>query len=118
VKARSPWLVFTNIKVRGLASYEFSYNIFTSLSWDPTFKINEATVNATVNAALEVEYETNSVSNTINLVNVALSGELTLKTSPAAELHGNMNASITILNYAIAYSTGVHYDLSSKQIIN
>jgi hypothetical protein len=118
LSAQSPWLEFTGIKVRGFASMNFGYNAYASIVWEPTFKINEATVSAWASAAIGVEYEVSSVTNTLTLAGVSLAGTLTYKSVPEAELHGNMNGNITILNYNLEFTTPVNYSLSKQQIIN
>lgn len=118
ITAQSPWLEFTGIKVRGFAYLNFGYNAYTSIEWDPTFKINEATISAWLSAAIGIEYETPAGSSSLTLAGISLAGTLTYKSNPESELHGSMSGSITVIGFNLGFNTPVHYSLSQQQIIN
>lgn len=118
ISAQSPWLEFTGIKVRGFADLNFGYNASTSISWDPTFTINEATISAWLSAAIGVDYETPATSGSLTLAGISLAGTLTYKSQPESELHGSMSGSITVIGFNLGFNTPVHYSLSQQQIIN
>lgn len=118
LSAQSPWLQFTNIKVRGFANLNFGYSAYASVEWDPGFKINEASIAAWLSANIGIEYETSVGSGSLTIAGVSLSGNLIYKSTPQSELHGNMAGSITVIGYSIGFSTPVHYSLSQQQIIN
>lgn len=118
LSAESPWVQFTGIKVRGFASMDFGYNAYASVEWDPTFKINEASISAWMSAAIGVEYETSVGNGSLTLAGISLAGILTYKSTPESELHGSMSGSITVIGYSLAFNTPVHYSLSQQQIIN
>lgn len=118
ISAQSPWLEFTGIKVRGFAALNFGYNASTSISWDPTFTINEATISAWLSAAIGVDYETPATSGSLTLAGISLAGTLTYKSQPESELHGSMSGSITVIGFNLGFNTPVHYSLSQQQIIN
>lgn len=116
--AQSPWLQFSNIKVRGFANFSLGYSAYASVEWDPSFKINEASIAAWLSANIGVEYETNVGSGSLTIAGVNLSGNLTYKSTPQSELHGNMAGSITVIGYNIGFSTPVNYSLSEQKILN
>jgi hypothetical protein len=118
ITAQSPWIQFTGIKVRGFANLDFGYHAYTSISWDPTFTINEATISAWLSANIGVDYETSAGSNSLTLAGISLSGTLTYKSQPQSELHGSLAGSITVLNLNLGFNTPVNYSLSQQQIIN
>jgi hypothetical protein len=118
ISARSPWVQFTGIKVRGFANLAFGYNAYASVEWDPTFKINEASVSAWLSAAIGVDYETAAVANSLTLAGVSMSGSLTYKSNPESEIHGQMSGSITIIGFNVGLDLPVHYSLSKQEIIN
>lgn len=118
IAARSPWIQFNNIKVRGFANLNFGYHAYADISFDPNFSINEATIGAWLVANIGIDYETALNSSSITLAGISLSGSLTYKSQPESELHGSMAGSITVLNYNLGFSTPVHYSLSKQQIID
>ena len=118
ISAKSPWVQFTGIKVRGFADLAFGYNALVSLEWDPAFKINEASVSAWLSAAIGVDYETAAGQHSLTLAGVSMSGELTYKSNPDAEIHGEMSGSITLVGFTVDMDLPVHYSLSKKEIIN
>lgn len=118
INARSPWVQFPAIKVRGFATLNFGYNANTSISWDPTFRINEATISAWLSAAIGIDYETLTTSSSLTLAGVSLAGTLTYKSNPESELHGAMSGSITVIGFNLGFNTPVHYSLSKQEIIN
>jgi hypothetical protein len=118
ISAKSPWIELTALKFRGAASLQFGYNTLVNVQWEPDFKLNEASVSAWASAAIGIEYQTAANSNTLTLAGVNLSGALTYKSSPEAELRGTMSGGITILNYNLSFDLPVNYSLSKQQIIN
>ncbi len=118
ISAQSPWLEFSNIKVRGFANLNFGYHAYADISFDPSFEINEATISAWLIANIGIDYETALASNSLTLAGISLSGSLTYKSQPESELHGSMAGSITVIGYSLGFSTPVHYSLSKQQIIN
>jgi hypothetical protein len=118
LNARSPWIEITGIKVRGYAYINFGYSAYASVEWDPSFKINEATISAWLNAGIGIEYETPVNSGSVTLAGVSLSGTLQYKSQPQSELHGALAGSITVIGFSIGFNTDVHYSLSNQQIIN
>lgn len=118
IATQSPWLEFTGIKVRGFANLDFGYTAYTSISWDPTFTINEATISAWLCANIGIDYQTPLTSNSIVLAGISLSGTLTYKSQPESELHGAMSGSIAVIGFNLGFNTPVHYSLSKQQIIN
>lgn len=118
INARSPWVQFPAIKVRGFATLNFGYNANTSISWDPSFHINEATISAWLSAAIGIDYETLTTSSSLTLAGVSLAGTLTYKSNPESELHGSMSGSITVIGFNLGFSTPVNYSLSKQEIIN
>jgi hypothetical protein len=118
ISAQSPWIEFSAIKVRGFSYLQFGYSAYTSIEWDPSFKLNEASISAWLAAAIGIEYQTAAASNTITLAGVSLAGTLTYKSVPESELHGSMSGSITVLNYSLGFETPVNYSLSKQQILN
>lgn len=118
LSAQSPWLQFSSVKVRGFANLNFGYNAYTSISWDPTFTINEATISAWLSANIGIDYETPIASNSLTLAGISLAGTLTYKSQPESELHGSMSGSITIIGFNLGFNTPVHYSLSQQHIIN
>lgn len=118
ISAQSPWIEFTGIKVRGFAYLNFGYNASTSISWDPTFTINEATISAWLSAGIGVDYETPATSGSLTLAGISLSGTLTYKSQPESELHGSMSGSITVIGFNLGFSTPINYSLSQQQIMN
>ncbi|MBL7932503.1 MAG: hypothetical protein JNL60_11405, partial [Bacteroidia bacterium] len=118
ISAQSPWLTFSNIKVRGFANLNFGYHAYADISFDPSFAINEATISAWLTANIGIDYETAVASSSLTLAGIALSGTLTYKSQPESELHGSMSGSITVIGYTLGFETPVHYSLSQQQIIN
>jgi hypothetical protein len=119
ISAQSPWLEYTGIKVRGFAYLNFGYHAGLAIDWDPALKINDATISASLAAAVGIEYQiADAATNTLTLAGVNLSGSLTYKSSPDAELRGSMGGNITILNYNLAFTTPVKYSLSKQQIVD
>ncbi|PBQ32475.1 hypothetical protein CNR22_12065 [Sphingobacteriaceae bacterium] len=118
ISAQSPWVEFTGIKIRGFANLNFGYNAYTSISWDPTFTINEASISAWLSANVGIDYETSAASNSLTLAGISLSGILTYKSQPESELHGSMSGSITVLGFHLGFDAPINYSLSKQQIIN
>lgn len=118
VAAQSPWIEFPAIKVRGAAQFGLGYAAAASVEYSPNFKINDASVAAYVYANLGIEYQTSVTSNTLTIAGVTLSGALTFKSQPEAELHGQLAGSITVLNYDLAFTTPVNYSLSKQKILD
>ncbi|WP_317898808.1 hypothetical protein [Aurantibacillus circumpalustris] len=118
LSTESPWIQFSGIKVRGFASLDMGYHAYTSISWDPTFTINEATISAWLTAAIGIDYETSVAANSLTLAGISLAGSLTYKSQPESELHGGLSGSITVIGFTLGFDAPVHYSLSKKQIIN
>ena len=118
ISAHSPWIQFSGIKVRGFAYLNFGYNAYTSISWDPTFTINEATISAWLSAGIGIDYETPVASSSLTLAGISLSGTLTYKSQPESELHGSMAGSITVIGFTLGFNTPINYSLSKQEIMN
>ncbi|MDI1354778.1 MAG: hypothetical protein PSX36_07665 [bacterium] len=118
IAAQSPWVQFSGVRMRSFTNLNFGYNAYASIEWDPTFKINEATISAWLSAAIGIDYETSTVSSSLTLAGISLAGTLTYKSQPESELHGSMSGSITVIGYNLGFNTPVHYSLSKQQIIN
>jgi hypothetical protein len=118
VAAQSPWIEISPVKFRGSASFQLGYSVVAALEWDPTFKINEASVSAWVSAAVGVEYEVAANTSTVTLAGVSLAGTLGYKSQPEAELHGALSGSITVVGYSLGFDTEVHYSLSRQKILD
>lgn len=118
IKIQSPWIETSNIKVRGFANFQLGYNANTSIEWEPDFRIQEAGLSAWLLANLGVDYQVGGNTSNLVLAGVALSGQLSYKSQPDAELHGELAGSITLAGYQVAFKAPVNYSLSKQAIIN
>jgi hypothetical protein len=118
VSARTGWIETSAMKFRGFAQMQMGYNAYTSVEWDPNFKINEASLSAWVMTNIGIDYQVGTTTSSLVLAGVSLSGELSYKSQPEAELHGEMAGSITLLGQNLQFAAPVNYSLSKQQIID
>jgi TANFOR domain-containing protein len=116
VEAQSPW-IGKNSKVRGWANFGFGIDAYTNLSFEPSFKINDAYISAWANAAVGFDYDIKGVEGKKTIAGVSLSGILLYKNHERAEIHGEMNGTVTLLDCDFNVNMEVHYDLDNKRKI-
>ncbi|MEO6901819.1 MAG: hypothetical protein ABI315_01535 [Bacteroidia bacterium] len=116
VQAESPW-IGQNLKVRGWANFGFGIDAYTNISFEPSFKINDAYISAWASAAVGIDYKKGDLDRKITIAGVSLSGSLLYKNHERAEIHGDMNGSVTVLSIDFDINMEVHYDLDNKRKI-
>jgi hypothetical protein len=117
VEAQSPWIGGENLRIRGWANFGFGIDAYTNVTFEPSFKIQDAYISAWVSAGIGFDYETKVNTGSVTIAGVSLSGSLLYKNHQVAEIHGDMNGSVTILNCSFGVNMGIHYDIDNKQKI-
>lgn len=115
VSAETPWIGSDEFKVKGWADFGFGIDAYTNISFEPSFKINDAYISAWANASIGFDYHTSVTDGSVTIAGVSLSGSLLYKNHQKAEIHGQMDGSVTILNQDFAVGMQVHYDIDNKQ---
>ncbi len=115
VAAETPWIGGDNLKVKGWAYFGFGIDAYTTISFEPSFKINEAYISAWANAGIGFDYETPVNSGSVTIAGVSLSGSLLYINHEKAELHGQMDGSVTILNVDFGVGMRIDYDIDNKR---
>lgn len=118
VAGETPWIGGDNLKIRGWANFGFSIDAHTNISFEPSFKINEAYISASASAGIGFDYETPVNSGSVTIAGVSLSGSLLYINHERAELHGQMDGSVTILNHDFGVGMRVDYDIDHMQKIS
>lgn len=117
VEAETPWIGGDELKVKGWANFGFGIDAYTNISFEPSFKINDAYISAWANAGIGFDYKTPVKSGSVTIAGVSLSGSLLYKNHERSEIHGAMDGSVTILNCDFGVNMELHYDLDRKQKI-
>lgn len=115
VAAETPWIGGDNLKVKGWAYFGFGIDAYTTIAFEPSFKINEAYISAWASAGIGFDYETPIKSGSVTIAGVSLSGSLLYINHEKAELHGQMDGSVTILNVDFGVGMRVDYDIDNKR---
>lgn len=118
VDAETPWIGGDNLKVKGWAYFGFGIDAYTTVSFEPSFKINEAYISVWANAGIGFDYQTPINSGSVTIAGVSLSGSLLYINHERAEVHGQMDGSVTILNIDFGVGMRVDYDIDNKQKIS
>ncbi len=118
VAAETPWIGGENLRIKGWANFGFGIDAYADVSFEPTFKINEAYIAAWAYAGIGFDYETKVNSGSVTIAGVSLSGSLLYINHERAELHGQMDGSVTILNCGFSVGMKVDYDIDNKQKIS
>ncbi len=118
IAARTPWIETSSIRFRAMATMQAGYAVKTAVVWEPSFALQEASLAVWLTAGIGAEYQTSAGSSSITLAGVAMSGQLTYKSQPEAELHGSLAGSVTLVGYTLAFTAPVNYSLSKQEIIN
>lgn len=116
VEAQTPWIGGKS-KVQGFANFGFGIDAYTNISFEPSFKINDAYIGAWANAAVGFNYDINGAKGKKTIAGVSLEGSLLYKNHERQEIHGDMNGSVTILDIDFNINMEVHYDLDNKRKI-
>lgn len=118
VAGETPWIGGDNLKVRGWANFGFNVDAYTNISFEPSFKINEAYIAASASAGIGFDYQTPVNSGSVTIAGVSLSGSLLYINHEKAELHGQMDGSVTILNVDFGVGMRVDYDIDNMRKIS
>ena len=118
VDAETPWIGGDEFKIKGWAYFGFGIDAYTTISFEPSFKINEAYISAWANAGIGFDYQTPVNSGHVTIAGVSLSGSLLYINHEKAEIHGQMDGSITILNHDFSVGMRVDYDIDNKRKIS
>lgn len=118
VAGETPWIGGDNLKVRGWANFGFNIDAYTNISFEPSFKINEAYIAASASAGIGFDYQTPVNSGSMTIAGVSLSGSLLYINHEKAELHGQMDGSVTILNVDFGVGMRVDYDIDNMRKIS
>ena len=113
--ARTPWINLTTYKVRPYAGFEYHFLAMLDIQFSPNFKVNEAQLALSVQAAIGSEWENKVSGNTGDwvLAGASLSGLAHYKnTADEAFIHGELAGEIIILNIGLGVDMELHKDLS------
>jgi|GEM_PF-1441736 len=116
IAAKSPWLDFDVVKVRGTANFYLIVDAYVDLQFEPDFKLMEAYVYISAGASIGVDYET-ALSNGVKhftIAGIALAGHVHYKAAPEGNINGGMSGTITVLNIDCGLSLNVNYDLGNR----
>jgi hypothetical protein len=117
VEAESPWIGGDNLSVKGWANFGFEIDAYANISFEPSFKINDAYISASASAGIGFDYRTPVDDGSVTIAGVSLSGSLLYKNHERAEVHGDMSGTVTIFNVEFGVNMAVHYDIDSRQKI-
>lgn len=117
VEAETPWIGGDELKVKGWANFGFGIDAYTNISFEPSFKINDAYISAWANAGIGFDYKTPVKTGSVTIAGVSLSGSLLYQNHERSEIHGKMDGSVTILNCDFGVNMELNYDLDRKQKI-
>lgn len=118
LKIRSAWIETNQFKFRGFSNFKLGYSAQTSVEWEPDFRLNDASFSAWVLADLGLDYEISGSTGQLVLAGVALSGQLSYKSQPDAELKGELAGNIKLAGYALTFKAPVKYSLSKQAILD
>jgi hypothetical protein len=115
IAAKSPWIDFGVVDVRGFATFNLELHTLVDVSFDPSFKLNEAYIYLQASAAIGVEYEPDVGSaGTFTIAGVSVAGHVHYKSVPEGNLNGGMSGSITVLGITAGIDLNVNFDLGSN----
>lgn len=117
VDAETPWIGDDAFKVKGWAYFGFGIDAYTDIAFEPSFKIADAYISVWANAGIGFDYQTKVTNGSVTIAGVSLSGSLLYKSHEKAEVHGQMDGSVTILNISVDVGMHVDYDIDNKQKI-
>lgn len=115
--AASGWLNVSGVKIKGAVAFATGYELTTALEWEPQFAIKDATFELKAAGSLVLTVDASGVQTVYNVASADFTGNLQLKSQPDMELHGNVTANISVLQYTFNFTTDVNYNLSTQQII-
>ena len=114
IQAKSPWLDFGIVEVRGTAAFYLHLNALVDLSFEPEFRLNEAYVYLSAGASIGVDWETAANSGHFTVAGIAVAGYGHYKAAPEGHLSGGMSGTVTVLNIDCGISLNVNYDLGNQ----
>jgi hypothetical protein len=117
VEANTPWIGPSAIQVRGTAGFGFGFDANADVSFEPSFKINEAYIHAWANAEIGFDYKTALHNGHVTIAGVSLDGSLLYKSTPSAEVHGTMSGKVTILDIDVGVDMDVNYDIGNHKMM-
>ncbi len=114
IAAKSPWLDFDVVKVRGTADFYIYLDAYVDLQFEPTFRLNEAYVYLEAGASIGVDYESSIKSGHFTVAGIALAGHVHYKASPEGNINGGLSGTVTVLGIDCSLSLNVNYDLGNR----
>lgn len=114
IKAKSPWIDFGVVEVRGTAAFYFKFNSYVDLQFEPDFRLNEAYVYLSAGASIGIDWKTAVKSDSFTIAGIAIAGYVHYKSVPEGNLSGGLSGSVTVLGISCGINLNVNYDLGNR----
>jgi hypothetical protein len=116
IAAKSPWIDFGAVQVRGVAAFYIQLDTYVDLQFQPEFRLLEAYVYLNMGASIGVDYKIGGSDNINNftIAGIALSGYGHYKAAPEGYLNGGLSGTVTVMGISCGLSINVNYDLGNR----
>ncbi|MES2556226.1 MAG: hypothetical protein V4604_08755 [Bacteroidota bacterium] len=114
IQAKSPWVDFGIVEVRGTAAFYLHLNALVDLSFEPEFRLNEAYVYLSAGASIGIDWETAANSGHFTVAGISVAGYAHYKAAPEGNLSGGLSGTVTVLNIDCGINLNVNYDLGNQ----
>lgn len=116
IAARSPWLDFGNVEVRGTAAFYLILDTYVDVQFQPDFRLNEAYVYLSMGASVGVDYKLSEDGDihTFTIAGIALAGYGHYRAAPEGTLTGGLEGTVTVLGISCGLDINVNYDFGNQ----
>jgi hypothetical protein len=114
IKAKSPWIDFGIVEVRGTAEMYLQFSALVDLSFEPEFRLNEAYIYLAAGASVGIDWETAANSGHFTIAGIAVAGYAHYKAAPEGNLSGGLSGTVTVLNIDCGIDLNVNYDMGNR----
>jgi len=114
IQAKSPWIDFGVVEVRGTAAMYLQFSALVDLSFEPDFRLNEAYIYLAAGASVGIDWETAANSGHFTIAGIAVAGYAHYKAAPEGNLSGGLSGTVTVLNIDCGIDLNVNYDMGNR----
>lgn len=114
IQAKSPWVDFGVVEVRGTAGFYFKFNSYVDLQFEPDFRLNEAYVYLAAGASIGIDWKTAVKDGHFTIAGISIAGYVHYKSVPEGNLSGGLSGSVTVLGISCGINLNVNYDLGNR----
>ena len=116
IAAKSPWIDFGAVQVRGVAAFYVHLDTYVELEFQPQFRLVEAYVYLDMGASIGIDYKIGGSDNINNftIAGIALSGYGHYKAAPEGTLNGGLSGTVIVMGISCGLSINVNYDFGNR----